>query len=153
MPPSGNRSTASHRPSKAASSDAPRNHHSAHYRWWTLSRTLNPRQCGQAGRLPFADGRLDIRWKGLSLPYSAFDDNQQHVTHAAITENKRLSEVLAYAKALQDAAPPNVNTVGKQKSRYEPTGKKSPGRRSWLDKRAERRAEEAAQVAGQVSDV
>jgi len=43
--------TASHRPSKAASSDAPRNHHSAHYRWWTLSRTLNPRQCGQPGRL------------------------------------------------------------------------------------------------------
>ena len=74
-------------------------------------------------------------------------------THAAITENKRLSEVLAYAKALQDAAPPKVNTVGKQKTRYEPNGKKSPGRRSWLDKRAERRAEEAAQGTGQVSDV
>ena len=101
----------------------------------------------------YADGRLDIRWKGLSLPYSAFDHNQQHVTHAAITENKRLGDVLAYAKALQDAAPPKVKTVGKQKTRYEPTGKKSPGRPSWLDKRAERRAEEAAQVAGQVCDV
>lgn len=100
----------------------------------------------------FADGRLDFRWKGLSLPYSAFDHDQQHVTHTAITENKRLSDVLAYAKALQEAAPPKVKTVGKQKTRYEPTGKKSPGRRSWLDKRAERRAEEAAQVAGQVSD-
>ena len=100
----------------------------------------------------YADGRLDIRWKGLSLPYSAFDHNQQHVTHAAITENKRLGDVLAYAKALQDAAPPKVKTVGKQKTRYEPTGKKSPGRPSWLDKRAARRAEEAAQVAGQVSD-
>ena len=100
----------------------------------------------------FADGRLDIRWKGPSLPYSAFDHNQQHVTHAAITENKRLGDVLAYAKALQDAAPPKVKTVGKQKTRYEPTGKKSPGRPSWLDKRAARRAEEAAQVAGQISD-
>lgn len=65
----------------------------------------------------FADGRLDIRWKGLSLPYSAFDHNQQHMTHAAITENKRLGDVLAYAKALQDAAPPKVKTVGKQKTR------------------------------------
>ena len=37
----------------------------------------------------FADGRLDIRWKGLTLPYRAFDHNQQHVTRAVITENKR----------------------------------------------------------------
>lgn len=36
-------------------------------------------------------------WSSASarMPYSAFDDNQQHVTHAATTENKRLSEVLA----------------------------------------------------------
>jgi hypothetical protein len=96
-------------------------------------------------------GRIEV--PSRALPYSAFDDNQQPIIHAAITENKRLSEELAYAKALQDAAPPKVKTVGKQKSRYQPTGKKSPGRRSGLDKRAEHRAEEAVQVAGQVCDV
>jgi hypothetical protein len=101
----------------------------------------------------FADGRIDIRWKGISLTWRAFDHNQQRVTHAAITENKRLSEVLAYAKALQDAAPPKVKAVGKQRSRYEPTGKKSPGRPSWLDKRAARRAKDAARLAGQACDV
>lgn len=51
----------------------------------------------------WADGRFEVRWKGFSLPYSVFDPDQQRVTHAAITENKRLSEVLAYAKAFQDA--------------------------------------------------
>ncbi|KAA1185243.1 ISNCY family transposase [Rhizobium tropici] len=49
----------------------------------------------------YADGRLDVRWKGYSLPYSVFDKDQR-VTHAAITENKRLGDVLAYIKARQD---------------------------------------------------
>lgn len=101
----------------------------------------------------FADGRIDIRWKGISLAWRAFDHNQQHVTHAAIIENKRLGEVLAYAKALQEAAPPKVTSVGKQRSKYEPTGKPRAGRPSWLDKRAARHAADAAYVAGQVSDV
>ena len=35
----------------------------------------------------FPDGRLEIRWKGLPLPYSAFDQLQR-VSHAAIIENK-----------------------------------------------------------------
>jgi hypothetical protein len=87
----------------------------------------------------FADGRIDLRWKGISLPYRIFDKDQQRVTHAAITENKRLSAVLAHAMALQQAAPPKVPRAGKQRTRYEPTGRKSPGRKSWLDKRAERR--------------
>ena len=45
----------------------------------------------------YADGRLDVRWKGYSLPYQVFD-KEQRVTHAAITENKRLGDVLAYIK-------------------------------------------------------
>ncbi len=49
--------TASPRLSKAASSDAPRHHHSVHYRWWTLSGTSITRQCGQAGRLRRPGGR------------------------------------------------------------------------------------------------
>ena len=49
----------------------------------------------------YADGRLDVRWKGYSLQYKVFD-KEQRVTHAAITENKRLGEVLAYIKERQD---------------------------------------------------
>ena len=52
----------------------------------------------------YADGRLDVRWKGYSLPYQVFD-KEQRVTHAAITENKRLGDVLAYIKELQDQKP------------------------------------------------
>ena len=51
----------------------------------------------------FPDGRLEIRWKGLSLPYSAFD-KLQRVSHAAIVENKRLGEVLAWIKEQQDSS-------------------------------------------------
>jgi hypothetical protein len=52
----------------------------------------------------FPDGRLEIRWKGLPLPYSAFD-RLQRVSHAAIIENKRLGEVLAWIKQQQDKRP------------------------------------------------
>lgn len=92
----------------------------------------------------FADGRLDLRWKGISLPYRVYDKDQQRVTHAAITENKRLSKVLAYAMALQQDAAPKLPRPGKQKTRYEPTGRKSPGAPSWLGKRAARRVTEAS---------
>ena len=53
----------------------------------------------------FADGRLDIRWKGITLPYKIFDKDQR-VTHAAVTENKRLGDVLSFIKAQQDQMPP-----------------------------------------------
>jgi hypothetical protein len=52
----------------------------------------------------FPDGRLEVRWKGRSLPYSAFD-KLQRVSHAAIVENKRLGEVLAWIKEQQDRQP------------------------------------------------
>ena len=52
----------------------------------------------------FPDGRLEIRWKGLPLPYSVFDQLQR-VSHAAIVENKRLGEVLAWIKQQQDQRP------------------------------------------------
>ena len=52
----------------------------------------------------FPDGRLEIRWKGRSLPYSAFD-KLQRVNHAAIVENKRLGEILAWIKEQQDRQP------------------------------------------------
>jgi transposase len=52
----------------------------------------------------FPDGRLEVRWKGRSLPYSAFD-KLQRVSHAAIVENKRLGEILAWIKEQQDSQP------------------------------------------------
>jgi transposase len=50
----------------------------------------------------FPDGRLEIRWQGLPLAYAVFD-KLQRVSHAAIVENKRLGEVLAWIKQQQDA--------------------------------------------------
>ncbi len=58
----------------------------------------------------FADGRLEVRWKGISLPYTAFDKDQR-VSHTAIVETKRLSAALAYVKEMQDSQPaPRVKT-------------------------------------------
>ncbi len=88
----------------------------------------------------FPDGRLEVRWRGLSLAYRAFDPDQSHVTHAAIIENKRLGAVLEAIKETQDASAPKVTTVGKQRTRYE--RKKGP-RKSWMDGRAARRTAEA----------
>ena len=59
----------------------------------------------------FPDGRLEVRWKGKSLPYSAFD-KLQRVSHAAIVENKRLGEILAWIKEQQDRQP-RLNTIPK----------------------------------------
>ncbi len=57
----------------------------------------------------FADGRLQVRSKGQLLPFTVFDKHQR-VSHAAITENKRLGEVLAFVKEQQDKnlPPPKV---------------------------------------------
>ena len=75
-----------------------------------------------------ADGRLDVRWKGHSLPYRVFD-KEQRVTHAAITENKRLGDVLAYIRERQDQqVKPDVKT-NSEKIGYTPRGRK-PGRKT-----------------------
>src|SRR3954466_7703859 len=64
----------------------------------------------------FPDGRLEIRWKGLPLAYAVFD-KLQRVSHAAIVENKRLGEVLAWIKERQDAQPaPSGDRVGPRRS-------------------------------------
>ena len=47
---------------------------------------------------------MEIRWKGLPLSYTFFD-HLQRVSHAAIIENKRLGEVLAWIKQQQDKQP------------------------------------------------
>jgi hypothetical protein len=76
----------------------------------------------------FADGRLEVRWKGHSLSYRVFDKDQW-VTHAAITENKRLSDVVAYIKERQDQRPaPKVKT-NSDKNGYSPRGRSPDGGR------------------------
>jgi len=76
----------------------------------------------------YADGRLDVRWKGHSLPYRVFDKDQR-VTHAAITENKRLSDVLAYIKDRQDQQEKPVVKTNSEKNGYRPRGRR-PGKRT-----------------------
>ena len=83
------------------------------------------------------------------MPYHVFNPDQQRVTHAAITENKRLSEALAFAKEIQDAQVAKPVKVGKQRTRYTPTGRKPPGPKGWAEKRADRRATEAAAHAAE----
>ncbi len=100
----------------------------------------------------FADGRLEFRWKGVPLPFRVFDKDQR-VTHAAITENKHLSAVLEHIKAEQDKAPPKTRRAGNQRTKYEKTGRKPPGRPSLMEPYYQRkRAERQARAAEQGSD-
>ena len=94
----------------------------------------------------FADGRLDVRWKGLSLPYRAFDKDQR-VDQAAIVENKRLGEVLAFIKRQQDQrAAPRLLTKSERRG-YQKTGRKSPGRKSIIERAIEQRRAAASSTA------
>ncbi|CAN0603839.1 unnamed protein product, partial [Ectocarpus sp. 12 AP-2014] len=48
------------------------------------------------------DVHIQLPAKGVALPCSIFDSHKQCVTHAAITENKHLSAVLAHIKKEQE---------------------------------------------------
>ena len=105
----------------------------------------------------FPDGRFQVRWNGLALPYTVFDKDQR-VTHAAVTENKHLTAALAYIKDEQDKLPPpKMTAVGKQRTRYVKTGRTPPGRPSMVDAIAEKRRAEAEREAdrapGQSCDI
>ena len=70
----------------------------------------------------FPDDRLEVRTKGLLLPYRVFSKDQR-VSHTAIVENKRLGHALAVIKAQQDTYfTPKVNTNSK-KLGYEKRGR------------------------------
>jgi hypothetical protein len=72
----------------------------------------------------FADGRLEVRWKGQVLPYRVFDKDQR-VSHTAIVENKRLGHALAFIKAQQD-----LKYVPKVKTNSEKIGYQKRERKS-----------------------
>lgn len=105
---------------------------------------------GTLGVRVLLDSRFEVKWKGVSLSYTVFAKDKQRVTHAAITENKHLSAVLTYAKEIQDKeGAPKAKPAGKQRTRYKPTGRKSPGRKSFVDRHIEaKRAKEKAQPQG-----
>ena len=49
----------------------------------------------------YTDGRLEVRWKGITPPYRVFAKDQR-IMQTAIVENKRLSHALSLVKAQQE---------------------------------------------------
>jgi transposase len=105
----------------------------------------------------FPDGRFQIRWKGVALPYTVFDKNQR-VTHAAITENKLLGDQLAWVKQQQelldaDGGPKKARMkTSSERSGYEKTGKTRKGRRSMHQLRADAKRAEVLESLGVSED-
>jgi transposase len=66
----------------------------------------------------FADRPLEVRWKGLLLPYRVFSKDQR-VSHTAIVENKRLGHALAVVKAQQDLRNPPKVMTNREKTGYQ----------------------------------
>lgn len=79
-------------------------------------------ECKYVDVYDFPDDRLEVRTKGLLLPYRVFSKDQR-VSHTAIVENKRLGHALAVIKAQQDTSfTPKVNT-NSQKLGYQKRGR------------------------------
>lgn len=74
----------------------------------------------------FPDGRLEIRSKGLLLPYSIFSKDQR-VNHTAIVENKRLGHALALIKAQQDKYFETKVKTNSEKGEYQKRGRQIYG--------------------------
>jgi len=57
----------------------------------------------------FPDGRLEVRYKGRSMPYRTFD-KLRRVTETAVLENKRLGGLLTLIRQSQQTEPPGLRT-------------------------------------------
>ena len=99
-------------------------------------------------------GRIQVRAKGVALPYTILNP-ERRITHAAITENKRLSAVLEHIKAEQDKEPPKVKVKPESaRNGYKKKGQDRSGKSSKLDRHyARKRTEKAARTASQGSDI
>lgn len=99
-------------------------------------------------------GRIQVRANGVVLPHSILNPERK-ITHAAITENKRLSAVLEHIKTEQDKAPPKVKVKPvSAKNGYVKTGRRPPGGPSKMEPYyARKRAEREARAASQSSDI
>jgi hypothetical protein len=74
----------------------------------------------------FPDGRLEVRSKGLLLPYSVFSKDQR-VSHTAIVENKHLGHALAQIKAQQDSHFEAKVKTNSEKGEYQKRGRQIYG--------------------------
>ncbi len=74
----------------------------------------------------FPGGRLELRWKGSSLPYRVFSKDQR-VSHTAIVENKRLGHALAFVKAQQDLKHETKVMTNSEKLGYKKTPRRVYG--------------------------
>ena len=99
-------------------------------------------------------GRIQVRANGVVLAHSVLNPERK-ITHAAITENKRLSAVLEHIKTEQDKAPPKVKVKPiSAKNGYVKTGRRPPGGPSKMEPYyARKRAEREARAASQSSDI
>lgn len=110
-----------------------------------------PLSVGFAGKyveiFEFPDGRLEVRWQGIALPYRLFDKHQR-VTQAAIVENKRLSEALAWVKARQDELRPVRPKTNSEAGGYVARPKGRRGRMSFTDRHIATKAAKSTASAG-----
>jgi transposase len=74
----------------------------------------------------FVDRPLEVRWKGILLPYRVFSKDQR-VNHTAIVENKRLGHTLAIIKAQQDLKDAPKVMTNSEKTGYRKRGRKTYG--------------------------
>ncbi len=91
----------------------------------------------------FPDGRIQVRHNGIALPCTIFDPHQQRVTHAAITDNKHLSAVLAHIKAEQDKAAASAEVHPESaRNGYRKNGRRNNGWNTLADRKrnADRKA-------------
>ena len=65
----------------------------------------------------YPDRPMELRWKGVSLPYRIFSKDQR-VSHTAIIENKRLSHALTIVKAQQDLKRETTVLTNSEKGGY-----------------------------------
>lgn len=97
----------------------------------------------------FPDGRIQVRHKGVALPCTIFDPHQQRVTHAAITDNKHLSAVLAHIKEAQDKAAAEAEVRPESaRNGYRKNGRRNNGWNSLADQKAKQ-----TRAASQGSDM
>jgi hypothetical protein len=74
----------------------------------------------------FPDGRVEVRSRGLLLPYRVFSKDQR-VSHTAIVENKRLGHALALIKAQQDSHFEVKTKTNSEKGEYRKRGRQLYG--------------------------
>ena len=65
----------------------------------------------------FPDRPMEVRWKGVALPYRTFSKDQR-VSHATIVENKRLGYALTIVKAQQDLKRETRVMTNREKTGY-----------------------------------